>query len=200
MTRVDPDYFKKLATIQRPRVLWVGCSDSRVPPTDVTGLQPGDIFVHRNVANQVIHSDFNFFSVLQYSVEVLKIPEIIVCGHTNCGGVKHAMSGRHSGLINNWLKSLKDVYQMHSIELNAITDPDEREKRFIEMNVEHQVYNICQSSFIQQAWKENKSDPNDRTKPVVPNIHGWVYDVGTGIVKDLQVNLANVHPIYKLEL
>jgi carbonic anhydrase len=173
---VRPDYFERMADDQQPEFLWIGCSDSRVPAEDVTGTEPGELFVHRNVANQVIHTDFNMLSVLQYAVEVLKVKHIIVCGHYGCGGVKNAMSNRHLGLINKWLRNIKDVYRMHKHELDGIPDSNRKFRRLVELNVQEQVWKLAETSFVQHAWRTNH--------PI--HIHGWVYDLHTGYLKDLQ--------------
>ena len=182
----DSNYFSRLSNIQTPKILWIGCADSRIPPTDVTGTQPGDVFVHRNVANLVVHSDMNVMSVIQYAVEALKVEDIIVCGHYNCGGIRHASSKQYSGLINKWLLHVKDVYGKHAEELDAIQDVREREDRLVELNVIEQVYNVCQTGVVQKAWKDK------------PRVHGWVYDVRTGYIKDLKIE-HEIHPIYKLD-
>jgi len=183
----DKDYFNKLASIQTPKLLWIGCADSRIPPTDVTGCQPGDIFVHRNVANVVVHSDLNVMSVIQYAVEALKVEDIVVCGHYNCGGVRHAASNQYSGLINKWLLHVKDVYDKHSEELEKITDPQAREDRLVELNVIEQCKHVAQTSVVQRAWGDH------------PRVHGWVYDVRTGFLKDLNLKIE-LPSIYKLNL
>jgi carbonic anhydrase len=188
---VRPDYFARMADDQSPEFLWIGCSDSRVPAEDVTGTEPGELFVHRNVANQVIHTDFNMLSVLQYAVEVLKVKHIIVCGHYGCGGVKNAMSNRHLGLINKWLRNIKDVYRLHKHELDGISDSTKRFRRLVELNVLEQVWKLAETSFVQHAWKTNH--------PL--HIHGWVYDLHTGYLNDLQLLTpeTNVDSIYQFE-
>jgi len=198
--RNEPEYFATLANIQRPKVLWIGCSDSRIPPTDITGTRPGDIFVQRNVANLVVHTDMNLMTVLQYAVEYLGIQHIIVCGHYNCGGVAHAMSHRYSGLINKWLTHIKDVYRMHEAELEAIENVAERERRLVELNVMEQVWNLCATSFLQKAWKKNGGHGLDHPDKVVPSVHGWVYDVRDGLVKDLNVDITKMSPIFRLDI
>lgn len=172
---VRPDYFERMADDQSPEFLWIGCSDSRVPAEDVTGTEPGELFVHRNIANQVIHTDFNMLSVLQYAVDVLKVKHIIVCGHYGCGGVKNALTHKHLGLINKWLRNIKDVYRIHQRELDSIADQTARFRRLVELNVQEQVWKVVETSFVQRAWqKENR-----------PFVHGWVYDLHTGYLKDL---------------
>lgn len=188
---VRPDYFERMADDQSPQFLWIGCSDSRVPAEDITGTEPGELFVHRNVANQVIHTDFNILSVLQYAVDVLKVKHVIVCGHYNCGGVKSAMSSKHLGLINKWLRNIKDVYRIHQRELDAMTDQTLRFRRLVELNVQEQVWKLAETSFVQHAWKnENR-----------PYLHGWVYDLHTGYLKDLLMLTPGtpITEIYKFE-
>jgi len=164
-----------MAEVQTPEFLWIGCSDSRVPAEDVTGTEPGELFVHRNVANLVIHTDFNVLSVLQYAVEVLRVKHIIVCGHYGCGGVRNAMTNQHFGLIDKWLRHIKDVYRFNRAELDAIADPAARYRRMVELNVAEQVNNLAATSTIQKAWLDEQR----------PTLHGWVYDLGTGYLNDL---------------
>lgn len=177
-TKADPDYFKKLSQGQSPEVLWIGCSDSRVPANQVTGTKPGEVFVHRNIANVCVHSDMNMLSVLDYAVNVLKVKHVIVAGHYGCGGVAAALSSKQYGLIDNWLRHIKDVYRLHSHELDRITDKEHKVNRLVELNVVEQAYNLCKTNIIQKAWKE-RSDLE---------VHGWVIDLSTGIVKDLGVS------------
>ena len=172
---VRPDFFERMADNQQPEFLWIGCSDSRVPAEEVTGTEPGELFVHRNIANQVIHTDFNMLSVLQYAVDVLKVKHIIVCSHYGCGGVTNALSHRNLGLINKWLRNIKDVYRIHQRELDGIADSNQRWRRMVELNVEEQVWKLAETSFVQQAWKNEQR----------PTIHGWVYDLHTGYLNDL---------------
>lgn len=189
---LDPNFFEKLAKGQSPEYLWIGCSDSRVPANTITGTDPGDMFVHRNIANMVVHSDMNMLSVLSYAVEVLKVKHIIVCGHYGCGGVLAAMGNQQIGLIDNWLRHIKDVYRYHHEELDAITDPAERGRRFVEVNVMEQVHDLGKTSIVQNAWKNNQ--------PL--HLHGWVYDVNDGIIKDLGVNYKctkDLHSVYHLD-
>lgn len=174
----DSDYFKKLAQGQAPPVLWIGCADSRVPANQITGTNPGDIFVHRNIANMVIHTDMNMLSVLDYAVAVLKVKHVIVCGHYGCGGVLAAMSNKQFGLIDNWLRHIKDVYRTHAVELDQIENQTERGERLVELNVIENVYNLCKTSTIQNAWKQGQE----------LSIHGWAYSLETGIIKDLDVS------------
>lgn len=175
----DPTFFERLSEGQHPEVLWIGCSDSRVPANEITGTQPGDLFVHRNIANMVIHTDMNLLSVIDYAVNHLKVRHIIVCGHYGCGGVQAAMANKQFGLVDNWLRHIKDVYRVHCDELDAITNENDRFNRFVELNVIEQVYDLAKISIIQNAW----------TSDVYPMVHGWVYELRTGIIKDLDVTL-----------
>ena len=189
----DPLYFKNLLKGQSPPLLWIGCSDSRVPANEIINAQPGEVFVHRNIANMVVHADMNMLSVLDFAVQILKVQHVIVCGHYGCGGILAAMSNKQFGFIDNWLRNIKDVYRLHQKELDAIQDENQRSKRLTELNVIEQVLNVCKTSTIQNAWKER----ND------PHIHGWVYDVGNGIVKDLDVSVKNnedMSAIYRFDL
>ncbi len=189
---IDPSYFEKLSNSQNPEYLWIGCSDSRVPANQITGTLPGDIFVHRNIANMVVHSDMNMLSVLSYAVEVLKVKHIIVCGHYGCGGVLAAMENKQFGLIDNWLRHIKDVYRYHHKELDAIADKTQRARRFVEVNVMEQVHDLCKTSIVQNAWKNKQ--------PL--HVHGWVYDIHDGIIKDLNVSFTctkDLHKVYHLD-
>jgi carbonic anhydrase len=169
----DPEYFERLAKIQQPEFLWIGCSDSRVPANEITGTQPGEIFVHRNIANMVVHTDLNLLAVLDYAVQHLKVKHVIVCGHYGCGGVKAAMSHHNMGIINKWLRNIKDVYRYHERELLNIQDEDQRVNRLVELNVQEQVLNLAKTSIVQKAWKsENR-----------PHLHGWVYGLSNGLLK-----------------
>lgn len=181
----DPHYFENLAKGQKPRYLWIGCSDSRVPANEITGTRSGEIFVHRNVANLVVHTDINMLSVLQYSVEVLEVEHVIVCGHYGCGGIDAALSHKDLGLINKWLRNIKDVYRIHRESLRAIRDRDELCRRMVELNVVEQVYNLAKTTIIQHAWQKRGA----------PQIHGWVYDVGEGLIRDLGVNFSSPEAI-----
>lgn len=187
----DPEYFSRLVDIQQPEFMWIGCSDSRVPANELTGSQPGEIFVHRNVANMVVHTDLNMLSVLQYAVEVLKVKHIIVCGHYGCGGVRAAMTQTSLGLINKWLRNIKDVYRIHRDEVDAIQDQSKRSDRLVELNVREQVMNLAKTSIVQSAWKsENR-----------PDLHGWVYDLHDGIINPVFEILAGDHidPLYEYD-
>ena len=176
----DPHYFEKL-TVQNPPVLWIGCADSRVPANQITNTKPGEIFVHRNIANMVIHTDMNMLSVLDYAVNVLKVKHVIVTGHYGCGGVLAAMSDQQFGLIDNWLRHIKDVYRVHEKELDAIIDEKERSNRLVEWNVIENVNNLCKTSIVQNAWKSGQE----------LNVHGWVYSLATGVINDMNVSTSN---------
>jgi len=188
---VDPEYFSRLAEIQRPEFLWIGCSDSRVPANEITGTEPGEIFVHRNIANMVVHTDLNLLSVLSYAVNELKVKHVIVCGHYGCGGVKAATTKMSLGLINKWLKHIKDVYRFHYNELDAIKDDERRVDRLVELNVMEQVVNLSKTSIIQKAWKDRSG----------PHLHGWVYGLENGLIKPILEMPAgsDVDPIFQYE-
>jgi carbonic anhydrase len=189
----DPDYFLKLSKGQQPPVLWIGCSDSRVPANEIIGAEPGEVFVHRNIANMVVHSDMNLLSVLDYAVNVLKVKHVIVCGHYGCGGVQAAMTNKHIGLIDNWIRHIKDVYRFHSSELNSIVDETARFNRFVELNVVEQVLDLAKTSIVQGAWEKNQD----------LHVHGWVYDVADGLINDLGISIKNdetLADVYKLDL
>lgn len=175
MVDQDPKFFERLVDIQRPGFLWIGCSDSRVPPNEITQTHPGEIFIHRNVANLVIHTDMNLLSVLQYAVEVLEVKHIVVCGHYGCGGVKAALSRHSFGLINKWLRHIKDIYRLHQSELDQIGTEEGRLNRLIELNIMEQVNNLADTSIVQRAWKSRNR----------PDLHGWVYDLHNGIINPL---------------
>ncbi|MCF1716982.1 carbonate dehydratase [Flavihumibacter sp. RY-1] len=179
----DPDFFKRLENIQRPDFLWIGCSDSRVPANEITNTQPGEIFVHRNIANMVVHTDLNLLSVLEYAVVHLKVKHVIVCGHYGCGGVKAAMTQHNFGIINKWLRNIKDVYRFHRDEIDAIPDEEQRTNRLIELNVIEGVMNLAKTSIIQKAWKYNQQ----------PHLHGWVYGLKDGLIKPVFEMPANTH-------
>ena len=192
-TEKDPNFFTDLAKGQTPEYLWIGCSDSRVPANEITGTKPGDVFVHRNIANMVVHSDMNLLSVLSYAVEVLKVKHIIVCGHYGCGGVIAAMGNKQYGLIDNWLRHIKDVYRLNSLELDAISDEKQRANRFVELNVIQQVHDLCKTSIVQNAWNNGEA----------LHVHGWVYDIKDGVINDLEVSFKNtqdLHRVYKFSL
>ncbi len=188
-----PGFFKKLSEQQAPEYLWIGCSDSRVPANDIVGLLPGELFVHRNVANMVLHADINCLSVLQYAIDVLKVKHIIVVGHYGCGGIAAAMTKQRVGFIDNWLRNIKDVYALHRNELEAIADEAARLNRLCELNVIEQVRNVCHTSFVQEAWERGQEI----------TVHGWVYSLRNGRVKDLRVthsNAAQIDNIYALDM
>jgi carbonic anhydrase len=177
----DPKFFDRLANTQAPKVLWIGCADSRVPANQITSTLPGEIFVHRNIANVVVHTDMNCLSVIEYAVNVLQVEHVIVCGHYGCGGVKASMDNCQYGNIDNWLRHIKDVYRLHLEELEAVTSPEERFRLLVELNVREQVYNVCKTSMIQNSWRKRK----------LPHVHGWVYDIANGVIKDLNVNIKD---------
>ncbi|WP_436515599.1 carbonic anhydrase [Ekhidna sp. To15] len=187
--KLDPEYFTRLAKGQKPEFLWIGCSDSRVPANEITGTESGEIFVHRNIANQVIHSDTNMLSVLQYAVEYLHVKHVIVCGHYGCGGVKAAMDTQYVGLVGRWLAHIKDIFQVNKEKLDQIKDPEAREKRMVELNVVEQVHNLAKTSIVQKAWKNRGLE-----------IHGWVYSLEDGKIIDLNCQYSNIdqlEPIYR---
>lgn len=189
----DPDYFKRLSLGQSPPILWIGCADSRVPANEIIGAEPGEVFVHRNIANMVVHSDMNMLSVLDYAVNVLKVKHIIVCGHYGCGGVQAAMTNKHIGLIDNWIRHIKDVYRFHQDELNAIEDEKDRFNRFVELNVVEQVLDLAKTSIVQTAWESGQK----------VQVHGWVYGIHDGVIKDLGVNLGDnksLSDVYQLDI
>ena len=180
-TKEDPQFFEKLANGQSPPILWIGCADSRVPANQITNTNPGEIFVHRNIANMVIHTDMNMLSVLDYAVNVLKVKHVIVTGHYGCGGVLASMSNKQFGLIDNWLRHIKDVYRVHAKELDAIADEAKRGDRLVELNVIENVNNLCKTSIVQNAWANGQE----------LNVHGWVYSLATGVITDMKVSTDN---------
>ena len=189
----DPEFFNRLANGQQPPLLWIGCSDSRVPANEIIGAQPGEVFVHRNIANMVIHTDISMLSVLDYAVNVLNVKHIIVCGHYGCGGVQAAMGNKNIGLIDNWIRHIKDVYRHHATELNSIDGEKDRFNRFVELNVAEQVFDLAKTSIVQGAWKKKKE----------LHIHGWVYDIADGLINDLEVTIRNnetLGEVYKLDI
>ena len=189
----DPNFFNKLSKGQSPPILWIGCSDSRVPANEITGTEPGEIFVHRNIANMVVHTDMNMLSVLDYAVNVLEVKHVIVCGHYGCGGVNAALENKQVGIIDNWLRHIKDVYRLHKTEIDSIQDPELKSRRMVEVNVQEQVFDLSKTSIIQNAWAQNQS----------VQIHGIVYDVSNGILKDLNLNISNnthLDDVYKLDI
>ena len=188
----DADYFKDLSKGQTPPLLWIGCSDSRVPANEIIGAKPGEVFVHRNIANMVVHSDMNMLSVLDYAVNVLKVKHVIVCGHYGCGGVKAAMSNDSIGIIDNWIRHIKDVYRLHSDYLDSIDNDNDRFNPFVELNVKEQVFDLSKTSIVQSAWKNGQ----DLT------LHGWSYGLNSGYVTDLNVNMSSnkdLDDVYQLK-
>ncbi len=180
----DPDYFDRLAHLQTPEFLWIGCSDSRVPANEITGTQPGEIFVHRNIANLVINNDVNLLSVLDYAVNHLKVRHIIVCGHYGCGGIKAAITNHDfKAVLNMWLRSIKDVYRIHRAELDSVNDEEKRSDRLTELNVQEQVFNLAKTSIVQRAWKQEQR----------PDLHGWVYGLKDGLIKPVFEMKAGTH-------
>jgi carbonic anhydrase len=189
----DPDFFAKLSRQQNPEYLWIGCSDSRVPSNQIVGMLPGEIFVHRNIANVVIHTDLNCLSVIQFAVEVLKVKHIIVCGHYGCGGIKAALGKESYGLIDTWLRHIKDVYRYHQDKLDAIEDEQERLNLLCELNVIEQVANVCHTSIVQKAWKSGQE----------LSVHGWIYSIEDGILKNLDVcvdGACEISDTYRVKL
>lgn len=189
---LDQEYFKDLAKGQQPPLLWIGCSDSRVPANEIIGAKPGEVFVHRNIANMVVHSDMNMLSVLDYSVNVLKVSHVIVCGHYGCGGVKAAMGNQSIGIIDNWIRHIKDVYRLHETYLDSFTDEDARFNKFVEINVQEQVFDLAKTSIVQGAWRNGQE----------LTLHGWVYGLNSGYITDLDVNMssnAELDDVYRLK-
>lgn len=182
--KADPEYFSRLADIQKPDFLWIGCSDSRVPANEITNTQPGEIFVHRNIANLVVHTDVNLLSVLDYAVTHLKVKHVIVCGHYGCGGVKASMTNHdYNQVLNMWLRNIKDVNRLHRDELNTITDEQQKFDRLVELNVQEQVIHLAKTSIIQRAWKNEQR----------PHLHGWVYGLKDGLIKPVFEMSANTN-------
>lgn len=186
----DKDFFNRLSHQQKPKFLWIGCSDSRVPANEITGTDPGEVFVHRNIANMVVHTDLNLLSVLQYAVEVLEVDHIIVCGHYGCGGVEAALGNKSFGLINKWLRNIKEVYKMYQAELDGIPNHKDRVDRLVELNVLEQCQDLIKTSILQKSWQNRKS----------PEVHGWVYGLTDGLVKELTTikpDFNAIHPIFR---
>jgi carbonic anhydrase len=177
----DSEYFKDLSKGQNPPLLWIGCSDSRVPANEIIGAKPGEVFVHRNIANMVIHSDMNMLSVLDYAVNVLKVKHVIVCGHYGCGGIKAAMGNDSIGIIDNWIRHIKDVYRLHNVYLDSIVDENDRFNAFVELNVKEQVFDLAKTSIVQAAWRNGQE----------VSLHGWAYGLNSGFVTDLNVNFSS---------
>jgi len=188
----DPDYFKRMRIVQTPEYLWIGCSDSRVPETEITGTEAGKLFVHRNIANMVVHTDLNLLSVLEYGVEILKVKHIILCGHYGCGGVKAAMENTIYGYVDNWLRNIKEIYNKNEKELSDIKDEELRINRLVELNVIEQVRNLAKTKVVQRAWKNRTLE-----------IHGWIYDLNTGVIKDLHSvynDAEDIEPIFRYDV
>ena len=188
----DPEYFNRLAEIQTPEFLWIGCSDSRVPANEITGTQPGEIFVHRNVANLVINTDVNLLSVLDFAVNHLKVKHVIVCGHYGCGGIKAALTNTDfKYVLNMWLRNIKDVYRIHRVELDNIKTEEQRSNRLVELNVKEQIFNLAKTSIIQRAWKQEKR----------PDLHGWVYGLKDGLIKPVceMTSGTPIDPLYQYD-
>ncbi len=190
ITQRDPGFFSRLRDVQTPRYMWIGCADSRVPANEIVGLLPGEMFVHRNVANVVVHTDLNCLSVLQYAVDVLKIRDIIVCGHYGCGGIQAAAAQRSLGLIDNWLRHVQDVAARHEAEFHPTMSPEARADRLCELNVLEQALNVCQTTVLQEAWQRGQA----------VQVHGWIYSLRDGLVRDLDFNAEraqDVVPAYR---
>ena len=185
MRERDPQFFERLMRAQKPELLWIGCSDSRLPPDQVVGRLPGEIFVHRNVGNVVVHTDLNCLAVLQFGIEVLRVQHVIVCGHYGCGGVRGAMSSQPLGLIDNWLRHIRDVYMTHRHALEAVPDRTAREDRLCELNVEAQVANVCHTTIVQDAWR--------RGQPLT--VHGWIYSLADGLLRDLGLTVEGAEQV-----
>lgn len=189
---LDPNYFEKLAQGQQPPLLWIGCADSRVPANEIIGAQPGEVFVHRNIANMVIHTDINMLSVVDYAVNVLKVKHIIVCGHYGCGGVQAAMGNKSFGIIDNWIRHIKNTYRLHQKELDSIEDEGKRFDRYVELNVSEQVFDLAKTSIVQNAWNNNQD----------LMLHGWVYSIKKGIIQEVVskvANNSNLDEVYQLD-
>ncbi len=186
----DKEFFNRLSHQQKPKFLWIGCSDSRVPANEITGTDPGEVFVHRNIANMVVHTDLNLLSVLQYAVEVLEVDHIIVCGHYGCGGIEAALGNKSFGLINKWLRNIKEVYKMYQAELDGLPNHKDRVDRLVELNVLEQCQDLIKTSILQKSWQNRKS----------PEVHGWVYGLTDGLVKELTTikpDFNAIHPIFR---
>lgn len=187
----DPEFFRKLAAQQNPEYLWIGCSDSRVPANQIVGLLPGEVFVHRNVANMVVHTDFNCLTVLQYAIEVLRVKHVIVVGHYNCGGVRAAFENADNGMIDNWLRNIKDVQHLHRAQINALPDDEARLDLLCELNIVSQVANVCHTTIAQNAWARGQS----------LEVHGWIYSLEDGLLKDLACSISGpdqIPEIYRI--
>lgn len=187
----DKDFFNRLSHQQKPKFLWIGCSDSRVPANEITGTDPGEVFVHRNIANMVVHIDLNLLAVLEYAVVHLKVEHVIVCGHYNCGGVKAAMTSHNFGIINKWIRNIKDVYRIHRSEIEIYMDETERLNKLVELNVREQVLNLAKTSIIQKAWKKHQR----------PMLHGWVYGLDDGRINPIckMSHEDHLDPLYEFD-
>ena len=188
LLETDPKFFSNLVAQQEPEYLWIGCSDSRVPANEIVGLLPGELFVHRNVANLVNHSDFNCLSVLQYAVDILKIKHVIVCGHYGCGGIKAAVEKKPHGLVDNWLRHIRDLYYHHQANLDAITNETQRLRKLCELNVIEQVINVGNTTIVQDAWARGQNVA----------VHGWIYDIADGLLNDLDVTITSRPELAKI--
>lgn len=189
----DSKFFERLSNVQSPEYLWIGCSDSRVPANVIIGLQPGEVFVHRNVANIVVHTDMNCLSVIQFAVEVLRVKHIIVCGHYDCGGVQAAMADKEYGLIDNWLRNIKEVYNEHKDEINSIKSHDEKIDKLCQLNVAKQVLNVCHTTIVQNAWQKGEK----------LSVHGWIYSIKNGLLNDLGLSVSQqdqLDSVFKMKL
>ncbi len=185
----DPEFFLNLSKQQTPQYLWIGCSDSRVPANQIIDLPPGEVFVHRNIANVVVHTDLNCLSVIQFAVEVLKVKHIIVCGHYGCGGIQASMENKDHGLIDNWLQNIKDVYRYHQTQIDGVSDKKERVNLLCEFNVIEQVANVCHTTVVQKAWQAKQE----------LTVHGWIYNIEDGILKDLGVCITGVEEMNQMQ-
>jgi carbonic anhydrase len=181
----DPEFFSKLAKQQKPEYLWIGCSDSRVPANQIVDMLPGEIFVHRNIANLVVHTDMSCLSVIQYAVEVLKVKHIIVCGHYGCGGIKAALENKEHGLIDNWLRNIKDIYRLHQNRFDKLESEEDKLDLMCELNIVEQVANVCHTTIVQNAWKKGQELA----------VHGWIYSIEDGLLRDLNVCITNKEEI-----
>ena len=186
--QTDPAFFEKLSKQQSPKYLWIGCSDSRVPANEIVGLLPGELFVHRNVSNLVVHTDMNCLSVMQYAIASLNIKHIIVCGHYGCGGIAAAIEERPHGLIDNWLRNVREIYYLYEKEMLAIKDDTERINRLCEINVASQVFNVCNTTIVQEAWAQGQEI----------TVHGWIYGINDGLLRDLNVSVSSVAEMRQL--
>lgn len=188
VSNADPEFFERLSRQQSPEYLWIGCSDSRVPANQIVGLDPGELFVHRNVANLVVHTDLNCLSVMQFAVEALKVKHIIVCGHYGCGGVKAAMLDHELGLINNWLRHIQDIRNTHLLALDKIEDMNDRCNRLCELNVIQQVFNVCRTTIVQDAWRRGQQ----------VSVHGWIYGIEDGRLRDLEMRITKQDDVQRI--